>query len=280
MIRPGGEAVETEDRTMLIPEENEAAEDLQPGPREDETLEDLQLGGLVLLQKKNGFRFGMDSVLLADFAGIRKNDVVADFGTGSGVLPLLLAGREKGKRFIAFEIQKEMAEMAERTMKLNGLSDRVTIVNRDAVDACAEMERCSVDAVICNPPYGKAGASLRNPSENRAIARHQEPEGLAGFFRSGFNILKGKGRFAVVYPADRMLELMDMMRDGGLEPKRFRLVYPYADRAARLALVEGVKDAKPGLSTMPPMIIYKEPGVLTNELKSVYHIGGMDQSEQ
>ncbi len=256
---------------ILFLEENMSMLSMNPPePREDETMEDLQLQGLRLLQKKTGFRFGMDSVLLADFAAVRPQDRVADFGTGSGVLPLLLFGRGKGSEFHGIEIQPEMAEMAERTMRINRLEDRVRIYTADAGRAWELFEPCSIDAVVCNPPYGRTGASLKNPLKSRAVARHQEEDTLAGFFISAFRILKGKGKISLVYPAEQMLALMEGMRQAGLEPKRFRLVYPFADKPANLALVEGIKDAKPLLQPMPPLIIYKQPGVLTNELKSVY----------
>ena len=127
---------------------------------EDETIEDLQLKGLRLIQKKNAFRFGMDSVLLAHFANIRETDTVADFGTGNGVLLFLLRGRNKGKQSYAFEIQEEAARMAERNVRLNGLDQSMKVIHADARDAMEYIQPCSVDAVICNPPYGLPGASL------------------------------------------------------------------------------------------------------------------------
>ena len=135
--------------------------------KEDETLEDLQLKELKVIQKKDGFRFGMDSVLLAHFARIGERDHVADFGTGSGVIPLLLIGRNKGRTFECFEIQEEIAEMAERTMRMNGLSDRVHILHEDAAKAFEHLEGCSMDAVICNPPYGIPGTALSSPYNSR-----------------------------------------------------------------------------------------------------------------
>ena len=151
---------------------------------EDETLEDLQLHGLKLLQKKEGFRFGMDSVLLAHFAQIGSNDLVADFGTGSGVLPLLLIGRQKGHRFECFEIQESYAEMAERTVLMNHLEDRIRIIHEDAAKAYEQLEPCSMDAVICNPPYGIPGTVLESPFSSRAIARNQDTDTMTGFLKS------------------------------------------------------------------------------------------------
>lgn len=239
---------------------------------EDETLEDLQLNEFRLIQKKNGFRFGMDSVLLADFAGVRPNDLVADFGTGTGILPLLLIGRGKGKHFICYEIQTCMAEMAERTMRMNGLSDRVEIRARDAGEAWEDLDRCSIDAVICNPPYGQPGKSLHNQTDLKAISRHQEKDTIVRFFHSAFRILKGKGKIDLVYPAAQMLSVLTLLQSAHLEPKKIRMVYPNPDKPAYLVLIEAVKDARPLLHHMPPLIVYKRDGDLTKELKSVYHI--------
>ena len=239
---------------------------------DDETLEDLQLGGLKLLQKKSGFRFGMDSVLLAHFAAIRSTDRVADFGTGTGVLPLLLIGREKGQIFDAIEIQPEYCEMACRTMEMNGLANRVRILCGDAGMADQMLPWGQTDAVICNPPYGKPGAAIASPFPNRSTARNQETDTLKQFFTAAFRILKGKGKISIVYPAPQMLHVMNLMKACHLEPKRFQLVYPQAEKAANLVLIEAVKDAKPTLQPMPPLIIYDENFLLTNGLKSIYHI--------
>lgn len=238
----------------------------------DETLEDLQLGGLKLLQKKDGFRFGMDSVLLAHFASVRPNDCVADFGTGTGVLPLLLIGRGKGQKFLCIEIQQEYCEMAQRTMQMNGLTDKVKILHADAGEADILIPGCSMDAVVFNPPYAKPGSALASPYTQRATARNQECETLKKFFTAAFRILKGKGKVSIVYPAPQMLYVMKLMEECHLEPKRFQLIYPEEKKPANLVLIEGVKDAKPTLQPMKPLIIYDQNSILTNELKSIYHI--------
>lgn len=244
--------------------------------RDDETLEDLQLGGLKLLQKKNGFRFGMDSVLLAHFAAIRPEDTVADFGTGTGILPLLLIGRGKGREFTCIEIQEEYCEMAERTMKMNRLENCVKILCTDVREANTLIQPCSVDAVICNPPYARYGTALVSPYGNQAIARNQDKDTLKRFMTAAFRILKGKGKVSMVYPADQMLYAMKTMEECHLEPKRFQMVYPEEEKPANLVLIEGMKDAKPTLQPMKPLIIYDKNQVLTNELKSIYHIEEQD----
>ena len=239
---------------------------------EDETIEDLQLNGLRLIQKKNAFRFGMDSVLLAHFADIRPGDTAADLGTGNGVLLLLLYGRNKGKQYYAMDIQQEAAELAERNARLNGLEDRICVIHADAQDAVKYIPSCSVDAVVCNPPYGQPSAALVSPRESKAVARNQNQNTLGNLFRGAFEILKGRGKLSIVYPAPQMLYVMKQLQQNHLEPKRFQLVYPYAGKPANLVLIEAVKDARPTLHPMPPLVIYETDGSLTNELKSVYHI--------
>ena len=131
---------------------------------------------------------------------------------------------------------------------------------------------CSLDAVICNPPYGIRGKVINSPNSSIAISRSQGEEKLKGIFKSAFQCLKGKGRIYVVYPASQMLYMMKELQSCHLEPKRFRLVYPFADKPANLVLIEAIKDAKPMLHPMSPLVIYDENQNLTNELKSIYHI--------
>jgi tRNA1(Val) A37 N6-methylase TrmN6 len=240
--------------------------------KEDETIEDLQLDGLKLIQKQNAFRFGMDSVILAHFAEIRENDVVADFGTGNGVLILLLKGRKKGKKYYALDIQQEATELTERNMILNHLEDVTTVIHTDVVDASRYIEPCSVDKIICNPPYGQPYSTLASPSLQKAIARNQDEETMDHFLKGAFSVLKGRGKIYIVYPAPQMMYIMKLLQKHHLEPKRFQMVYPYIHKPANLVLIEAVKDARPTLHPMKPLIIYERDGNLTNELKSVYHL--------
>ncbi|MGN0778462.1 MAG: tRNA1(Val) (adenine(37)-N6)-methyltransferase [Aristaeellaceae bacterium] len=241
---------------------------MQPGER----LDSLQLAGLRILQKEHGFRFGMDAVLLADFARIGPKAHVGDFGTGTGILPLLLYGRGKGVQFDALEKQADMADMAQRTIRLNGLEERMTIHALPVEEACQAIAPLSLDAIVCNPPYGLPGTTLHNPSETLRMARHQEAGGLSGWYRMAYRLLKGKGKFSMVYPAPRMLEAMDELQQAHLAPKRFRLVYPRQDKPANLVLIEAMKDARPMLHPEPPLIVYQADGSMTDELKAIYHM--------
>ena len=214
----------------------------------------------------------MDSVLLAHFAEIRSADTVADLGTGNGILPLLLYGRDKGKHYFAIDIQKEATDLAERNTELNSLGGIITVIHSDVKKAEEFIKPCTIDAAVCNPPYGHPASSLISPRTEKAIARSQNEDTLDHLFSGAYRLLKGKGRLFLVYPAPQMLYIMKTLQSYHLEPKKFRLVYPYADKPANLVLVEAVKDAKPMLHPLPPMIIYNPDGTLTNELKSVYHI--------
>lgn len=239
---------------------------------ENERIDDLQLAGLRILQKTTGFRFGMDAVLLADFARVEERDRVADFGTGTGILPLLLAGRGYGTHFDALEIQSDMVDMAKRSVCLNGLTERITVHHVPVEEAESVIAPGTLDAIVCNPPYGVPGATLLNPEKALSTARHQTAAGLTAWYRMAYRLLRGKGRFYMVYPAPRMLEAMTALSKARLEPKRFRLIYPYADKAANLVLIEAMKDAKPMLHPEPPLIVYEKAGSMTAELKRIYHI--------
>ena len=240
--------------------------------REDERIDDLQLQGLRIIQKSSGFRFGMDAVLLADFARVEERDRVADFGTGTGILPLLLAGRGKGAHFDAFEIQPDMADMAKRSAGLNGLTERIAVHPLPVEQADAVIQPGTMDVILCNPPYGVPGATLLNPNAALSTARHQTEKGLMEWYRMAYRLLRGKGRFTMIYPAPRMLEAMTALSKARLEPKRFRLIYPYADKPANLVLIEAMKDAKPMLHPEPPLIVYQADGAMTGELRRIYHL--------
>ena len=241
---------------------------LQPGER----IDDLQLDGLRIIQKEKGFRFGMDAVLLADFARIDPKGRVADFGTGTGILPLLLHGRGKGCSFDALEIQPDMADMAARTMRLNGVEDEIRVHHVPVQQAESLLGPGSVDAIVCNPPYGVPGTTLLNPSDTLRTARHQDENGLTDWYKAAHRVLRGKGRFFMVYPAPRMLEAMTDLEKAHLTPKRFRLIYPRTDKAANLVLIEATKDAKPMLHPEPPLIVYEQDGSMTADLRQIYHM--------
>lgn len=257
--------------TSYVSEKGENLMDITESlQQQGERLEELRPGGYRILQKEQGFHYTMDAVLLADFARIRSGDTVADFGTGTGIIPLLLLERGKGKAFHAFELQPEMAEMASRTMQMNGLQDVVQVHPLPVEQAETVLPRCSLDAIVCNPPYGAFGTTLLNPEDNQRVSRHQNADGLAAWLRVAFLLLKGKGRISLVYPAAQMLQLMDALQAAHLQPKRFRLVYPLPDRAPNLVLVDAIKDGRPMLQPEPPLIVHHTDGTETEEIRRIY----------
>lgn len=238
--------------------------------REDETLHDLQRGGLQILQKRRGFRFGTDAVLLADFTAARPGERIADFGTGTGILPLLIAARSERTRFEALEIQEDIAEMAQRSVRLNGLEERINVRCADVRDASAILGNESVDRVVCNPPYTRQQGGMESPIATRAISRHEQVCTLEEMIVSAARVIRNGGRLDVVFPAARMLEMMDAMRRVHLEPKRLRLVCGHAADAPKLALIEAIKNARPMLHVEPMLILYEPGGEPTQELRRIY----------
>lgn len=244
---------------------------MQKWAHEGERIDDLQFCNLHIIQNPKAFCFSMDAVLLSDFACARSGDTVVDLGTGTGILPLLLCGRSERTVFHALEIQKDMADMAQRSVQLNGLEERITVYESDLRAAPKLLGHGIANLVVANPPYGREGIAMQNPNMEKRIARHEGESNLKDFVQTAGKLLKTRGRFAVVFPAQRMLELMDTMRDAGIEPKRLRLVHPKPDRAPNLALLEGIKLGRPSLSVMPPLIVYTQEGHETEEIRRIYH---------
>ena len=240
--------------------------------REGERLDTLQYGDLRILQKEKAFHYGTDAVLLADFAAPRPRERMLDLGTGTGVIALLMASRQESARCVALEIQPEMADMAARSVRLNGLQERIEVRCADFCQAHRELGCEKYTLAVCNPPYGKAGSVLLSQTEPLRIARHEGDCTIAEVCQAAFRLLQNGGRFCVVFPAPRMLEAMTALSAAHLEPKRFRLIYPCADRPANLVLIEAVKDARPMLHPEPPLIVYDKDGSMTAELKRIYHL--------
>lgn len=240
---------------------------------ENERIDDLQRGGLRVIQRADGFRFGTDSVLLSAFASPRRRDRLCDLGTGTGVIPLLLYGREPTLTADAVEIQPDMAEMAARSMALNGLSGVIRVHAGDLRQIRGLLPHAQYDLVTCNPPYGRAGSALTNPAEAKRLARHEETCRVTDVTRAAAWLLHNGGRLCCVFPAARMLELIDAMNASRITPKRLRLAHSRADMQAHLCLLEGKLDARPGLTVEPPLVIYKADGEYTDEMKGIYGIG-------
>jgi tRNA1Val (adenine37-N6)-methyltransferase len=222
----------------------------------DETLDDLRPAGLKIIQKIDGYRFSLDPILLCGFARVEENDSVADLGTGSGVIPLLLAVRTSAKRVVGVEIQPELADRARRSVLLNGLEGKVEILTEDLRILPKSLSPRSFDAVLSNPPYRRSGTGRKAPTAERAAARHEMAGGIEDFLRAAAFLLRHGGRFYIVYLAERLTELLATMRRERLEPKRLRCVHSRSGEGGRMVLVEGRKDGGEGLSIEPPLFIY------------------------
>lgn len=237
---------------------------------EDERIDDLQRNGYRIIQKKKGFCFGMDAVLLSGFAQVKEGEVAVDLGTGTGIIPILLEAKTNGKHFTGLEIQEEVAEMAGRSVRLNHLEDRVDIVRGDIKEASRLFGKASFDVVTSNPPYMNDNHGLKNPDLPKAIARHEVFCTLDDVCREASLLLKSGGRFYMVHRPHRLAEIITALKTYKLEPKRMKLVHPFADKEANMVLIEAVRGGKSMMKVEAPIIVYKEPGVYTQEIYDVY----------
>ena len=237
---------------------------------EDERIDDLQRNGYRIIQKKKGFCFGMDAVLLSGFAQVKEGEVAVDLGTGTGIIPILLEAKTKGKHFTGLEIQEEVAEMAGRSVRLNQLENRVDIVRGDIKEASRLFGKASFDVVTSNPPYMNDNHGLKNPELPKAIARHEVFCTLDDVCREASLLLKSGGRFSMVHRPHRLAEIITALKTYKLEPKRMKLVHPFADKEANMVLIEAVRGGRSMMKVEAPIIVYREPGVYTQEIYDVY----------
>ncbi|MCI8454198.1 MAG: tRNA1(Val) (adenine(37)-N6)-methyltransferase [Lachnospiraceae bacterium] len=238
--------------------------------QENERLDDLQRNGLKIIQKRDGFCFGMDAVLLSGFAKIKSGERTLDMGTGTGIIPLLLSAKTKGAYFAGLEIQAEMAKMAARSVALNGLEEKIEIIQGDIKEAGKLFKAASFDVVTANPPYMNDAHGLKNPMEEKAVARHEILCTLEDVIREGAGLLKTGGRMYMVHRPHRLAELIGLLSKYRMEPKRLKFVHPYLDKAANMVLIEAVRGGGAWLKLEAPVIVYKEPGMFTDEIYEIY----------
>ncbi len=236
----------------------------------DERLDDLQRNGYKLIQNTKIFCFGMDAVLLCAFTRVEKGEEVLDLGTGNGVIPILLKGRTEGKHFTGLEIQDVNVDLARRSVQYNRIEDDVLIVQGDIKEASKIFGGASFDVVTTNPPYMNENHGLKNPESHKAIARHEILCTLEDVIREGTKVLKPGGRFNMIHRPHRLVEIIDLMKKNKVEPKRIRMVHPFADKEANMVLIEGIRGAKPMVKIEPPLVIYESAGVYTEEVKNLY----------
>lgn len=239
---------------------------LLPGERIDE----LQRNGYRIIQNPERFCFGMDAVLLSGFARAKKQERCLDLGCGNGIIPILMEAKTEGKHFTGLEIQPESADMARRSVALNGLQDRIDIVEGDIKDSSKIFGASSFHVVTTNPPYMTAQHGLTNLYEAKTIARHEVLCNLEDIIRESARLLMPGGRFYMVHRPFRLAEIISLMVQYRMEPKRMRLVYPYVDREPNMVLIEGLRGGKSRMTVEKPLIVYKEPGKYTDEIYDVY----------
>jgi len=240
--------------------------------KENERIDDLEFKDLKIIQNKNGFCFGIDSVLLSDFAkNIKKDAKVIDLGTGTGIIPILLCGKTKLKNIIGVEIQKDVYEMAVRSCKLNNLEDRFSLINENILNLKDLYERDSFDVVVSNPPYKKINTGVINESEKKYISRHEVTAHLDDFIKISKYLLKDKGELFLVHRPERLVDILFSMRTNNIEPKNIRFVFSNRNKEPKLVLIKGVKNGRPFLKIENNLYIYGTDGEYSEEINKIYN---------
>jgi tRNA1(Val) A37 N6-methylase TrmN6 len=250
----------------MMNKEDELQAFLKPGER----LDDLHRNNYQIIQNTKKFCFGMDAVLLSGYAKVNQNETVLDLGTGTGIIPILLEAKTEGRHFTGLEIQVESVDMAKRSVTVNHLEDKIDIVIGDIKEASAIFGQASFDVVTSNPPYMNHSHGIVNPSEAKAIARHELLCSLKDVIREASRCLKPNGRFYLVHRPFRLVEIINTLSEYKLEVKRMKFVYPYVDKEPNMVLMECIKGAKSMVKVEAPLIVYKEPKVYTDEIYDIY----------
>lgn len=235
-----------------------------------ERIDDLERNGYRIIQNPNGFCFGMDAVLLSGFVPPQTGGKILDLGTGTGIIPILLRAKTKSRDITGLEIQERSCEMAGRSVRLNDLEGDVKIVRGDLKEASEIFGRGSFDAVTSNPPYMKADGGIKNPSEAKAIARHEVLCTFEDVASQASKLLKEGGKFYLVHRPERLSEIISTLKAHRLEPKRLKMVHSFIDSEAVLFLLEASLGGRSGMKIEKPLIIYKDKGVYTDEIYDIY----------
>ena len=240
--------------------------------KKNERIDDLEFKGLKIIQNEKGFCFGMDSVLLSDFAkNMKNNSTVLDLGTGTGIIPILLCGKTNLKKVVGIEIQQDVANMAKRSSQLNNLQDRFEVVNTNIINLKNIYEKQSFDVIVTNPPYKKENTGITNENEAKLISRHEITANLEDFISISKDLLKDKGEFYMVHRPERLVDILSLMRKYKIEPKILKFVSPNKNKEPNLILIKGIKNANSFLKIEKNLYVYNEDGKYTNEILKIYN---------
>ncbi len=238
-----------------------------------ETLEHVNIGNLQVIQPKQGYRFSVDALLLADFLTVKPNERLIDLGTGTGIIPLLSSSLHPTCEIVGIEFQERLADMAARNVRLNSLEDRIRILNGDIRFLSEYVKAGTFDVVCSNPPYRKVGAGRRNPEHEQAVARHEIACTLDDLLAGCKYVLHPGGKVFFIYLPERLSELLVGMSKYRLEPKRLRFIHALKETPASLVLVDARRDAQIGLTILPPLYLYKEKNVYSDEASRILREG-------
>ncbi len=236
--------------------------------KENERIDIIPGSDLKIIQNKDKFSYGTDAIFLSHFA--KGKGIVMDLGTGTGIIPLRLYAMDKVDIIYGVELQEEVAEMAQRSIELNNLEDKIKILNMNLKELPTKFGKNTIDAITTNPPYMKAGGAIVNGEENFAISRHEIACTLEDIIKVSEYLLKPLGKFYMVHRPDRLVDIIYLLRKYKIEPKYIRFVQPKLTKKPNLILIEGVKSGKPDLKFYDPLIVYNEDGTYTDEIYKIY----------
>lgn len=240
--------------------------------KENERIDDLEFKKLKVIQNKEGFCFGIDAVLLSDFAkNIKNNAKVLDLGTGTGIISILLCGKTNLSKIIGVEVQEEVADMAKRSVRLNNLENKFEIINENITNLEKIYERNSFDVIVTNPPYKKENTGIVNEEKKKLISRHETLAKLEDYIKISNKLLKDKGEFYMVHRPERLVDIITYMRQYKIEPKEIRFVCSHENEPPKLVLIKGVKSGKPFLKFKENLYIYENNGNYTEEIYKIYN---------
>ena len=244
---------------------------MQMDLKENEIIDDLEINNLKIIQNKEWFKFGIDSVLLSDFAkSIRNNSTILDIGSGTGIISILLSQKVSIDKIVGIEIQEEVADMAKRSILMNNLEEKIDIINDNINNITNYFKENTFDAIVTNPPYQKNNTGLKSENEKHLISRHEIKCTLEDIIFKSYKVLKDKGEFYMVHRPERLADIMYLMKQYKIEPKELRMVYSKYEEKPNLILIKGVKNAKEFLQVHKPLIIYRENNIYTDEVLEIY----------